>query len=60
MPGRRPALHTALAQHAITAGAYVNSLPSDDADRIRDSCGNKYERLARIEAAVDPDNIPPK
>jgi FAD/FMN-containing dehydrogenase len=51
------AFHEALAPLAIGNGTYVNSLASDDGNRIRDSYGSKYDRLARIKAQYDPQNL---
>ena len=40
------------------AGGYVNFMVEQDEDRVRTSYGiDKYERLARIKAEYDPDNI---
>ena len=44
--------------HASGAGGYVNFLAEQDEDRVRASYGaDKYERLTRIKAEYDPENI---
>jgi len=47
----------ALLPHASGSGGYVNFMTEYDEDRVRNSYGAKYERLQRIKAAFDPDNI---
>jgi hypothetical protein len=48
----------AVMPHASSIGAYVNTLAPFEDDRVRASYGlAKYERLARIEAVYDPDNV---
>jgi FAD/FMN-containing dehydrogenase len=47
----------ALRPYAQGSGGYVNLMSEDDPDRVRSSYGQKYERLAQIKAAYDPDNI---
>ena len=47
----------ALAPHMTSAGAYVNALPDDDGDPVRDAYGDKYERLREIKGRYDPDNV---
>lgn len=47
----------AMEPHA-TGGVYVNFLHNDEGDaRIRAAYGARYDRLARIKARYDPDNI---
>jgi hypothetical protein len=48
----------ALLPHALGIGSYVNGESEFDDDRVRSSYGFlKYERLARIKAVYDPDNV---
>ncbi len=45
-------------QHVTDAGSYVNAMADIEEDRVRASYGPaKYERLARIKAEYDPDNV---
>jgi FAD/FMN-containing dehydrogenase len=45
-------------QPYATGGVYVNFLHNDEGEaRIRASYGDRYERLARIKALYDPDNV---
>ena len=37
--------------------AYVNFMPEDEAERVRGAYGGNYERLARIKADWDPENV---
>jgi berberine-like enzyme len=44
--------------YASGAGSYVNFMTEYEEDRVRASYGSpKYERLARIKAVYDPDNV---
>jgi FAD/FMN-containing dehydrogenase len=44
--------------HASGAGSYVNFMTDIEEDRVRAAYGAaKYERLARIKAEYDPDNV---
>ena len=48
----------ALQPHAMGIGSYVNGESEHTDDRVRSSYGPaKYERLARIKATYDPDNV---
>jgi len=48
----------ALRPHAEDAGSYVNFMSEYEEDRVRAAYGEaKYERLARIKAEYDPDNV---
>jgi FAD/FMN-containing dehydrogenase len=47
----------AMQPHA-TGGVYVNFLHNDEGEaRVRAAYGNKYDRLAKIKARYDPDNV---
>ena len=49
---------SAMRPHATGAGGYVNFMSEVDEDRVRASYGDaKYQRLARIKAEYDPDNV---
>ena len=48
---------TAMQPFATGSGGYINFQVEEDADRVRNTYGSKYDRLARIKAKYDPDNI---
>jgi FAD/FMN-containing dehydrogenase len=48
---------SALVEHAVGVGSYVNFMSEYEENRVRDAYGPKYERLQRIKAVYDPDNV---
>ncbi|HEY1988272.1 MAG TPA: FAD-binding oxidoreductase [Acidimicrobiales bacterium] len=48
---------TALVDHAVGVGSYVNFMTEYDEDRVRSAYGPKYARLQQIKASLDPDNV---
>jgi hypothetical protein len=46
----------ALEPHAMGT-AYVNFMPDDEGDRVRGAYGVNYDRLARVKADWDPENV---
>ena len=50
-------LSDALRPHTMGPGTYVNALDGTAGQRIRDSYGHKYDRLAAIKARYDPENL---
>ena len=60
MPGEREWVRSMwddLKPYMMGETAYVNALESQDVQRVRDTYGPKYERLAAIKAKYDPDNL---
>lgn len=52
------ALWTELTPHAANVGGYVNFMAEAEEDRVRRSYGpEKYDRLARVKATYDPENV---
>lgn len=50
-------LFAAMAPHA-TGGVYVNFMPADESQRVaKGAYGHNYERLAKLKAKFDPDNL---
>jgi FAD/FMN-containing dehydrogenase len=47
----------ALRPLANGSGSYVNFIADNDDERVRDSYGEKYKRLAGIKTRYDPDNV---
>lgn len=47
--------HEAMAPHA--SGVYSNYLDSDELDRVEAAFGQNYERLRRVKAEWDPENL---
>ena len=60
LPGERDwvrSMWNDLKPHMIGETAYVNALESQDGQRVRETYGPKYERLAAIKAKYDPQNL---
>lgn len=50
------AYHEALRPHSAEGG-YVNFMDGDDQGRVADNYKGNFERLARVKATYDPDNV---
>jgi len=50
------ALYEGMGPHA-TGTAYVNFMPSDEADRVEAAYGENYRRLAEVKQRYDPHNL---
>jgi hypothetical protein len=48
---------SALVEHAVGVGGYVNFMTEYEEDRVRNADGAKYERLQKVKAQYDPDNV---
>jgi FAD/FMN-containing dehydrogenase len=49
---------SALKPYAVSVGGYVNEMSEYEEDRVKASYGPaKYDRLARIKAVYDPENM---
>jgi len=48
---------SALVEHAVGVGSYVNFMTDYEEERVRNSYGPKYERLQNIKKTYDPDNV---
>jgi FAD/FMN-containing dehydrogenase len=48
---------SALVEHAAGVGSYVNFMTEYEEDRVRAAYGAKYERLQRVKATYDPNNV---
>jgi FAD/FMN-containing dehydrogenase len=48
---------SALVEHAVGVGSYVNFMTEYDAERVRSAYGDKYARLQQAKATYDPDNV---
>lgn len=48
---------SALVEHAVGVGGYVNFMTDPEDNRVRNAYGAKYDRLQRIKAAYDPNNV---
>jgi FAD/FMN-containing dehydrogenase len=46
-----------LVPHAESVTSYVNFMGEYEDERVKESYGSRYERLARIKAVYDPDNV---
>jgi FAD/FMN-containing dehydrogenase len=48
---------SALVEHAVGVGSYVNFMAEYEAERVRSAYGDKYARLQQIKASYDPSNV---
>jgi FAD/FMN-containing dehydrogenase len=48
---------SAIHPYSGTEGGYVNFMADDDQSRVASNYGSNYERLSRIKATYDPDNV---
>ena len=48
---------SAIHPYSGTDGGYVNFMGDDDQDRVEANYGGNYERLSKIKAKYDPDNL---
>jgi FAD/FMN-containing dehydrogenase len=46
-----------LKPHMMGTTGYVNAIESQDGQRVRETYGAKYDRLAAIKAKYDPRNL---
>lgn len=49
--------HDAIHPHSGYEGGYTNFMAADDQERVKANYGEAYDRLARIKATWDPDNL---
>lgn len=60
LPAERDWVRTywsALVEHAVGVGGYVNFMTKFDADRVCNAYADKYARLQHIKATYDPNNV---
>ena len=48
---------SALVEHAVGVGSYVNFMTEHEEARVRSAYGTKYDRLQNLKATYDPDNM---
>ncbi|MDX1493788.1 MAG: FAD-binding oxidoreductase [Longimicrobiales bacterium] len=49
--------YDAIHPHSGYEGGYTNFMAADDQERVKENYGPSYDRLARVKAAWDPDNL---